>query len=91
MVYTNEVENGENGILAKIFVNGARSIEQPFDPNGRPDILWSSVEEAQAWADSYCAFLEAQHEAAEAEKQRVLADSERLVRIEQMLVQLTGQ
>jgi hypothetical protein len=90
-MYTNEIENGENGIIAKIFVNGSRSIEQPFDPNGRPDILWSSVEEAKAWADAYCAALQEQYDYSEVERQRILADSERLQRIEQMLVQLTGQ
>ena len=90
-MYTNEIENGENGIIAKIFVDGNRSIEQTFDPNGRPDILWSSVEEAKLWADSYCSALQSQHDYAEQERQRLLADSERLERIEQMLLQLTSQ
>jgi hypothetical protein len=34
---------------ARIYVNGAVVVWQPYNPNG--GMLWASKEEAQAWAD----------------------------------------
>lgn len=90
MVYTNEVVTKNGVIIAKIFVDGNRSIEQTFDPNGPTDVLWASVEQAQEWADAFTIHLQANSNLQEEEAARKIADSQRLVRIEALLEQLAN-
>ena len=51
MELTTRIENVSGNIIAYVDNNSVAWIEQPFNPATQSD--WSSVEEAETWADNW--------------------------------------
>jgi hypothetical protein len=90
MKYTNKVETIDGVIVAKIFVDGNRSIEQNFHPSNSPDVPWESEDEAQMWAELYTNFLEGEYQKQIESELKAEDDRLRLIRIEEMLTKLSN-
>lgn len=94
--FTTRVTN-ENGVIkAWVDQNGSICIEQPHAP-GQPDgSMWSSEEEAQAWATEHANLLQTMSDESDARRAReeallaqAEADSQKIAEIYEMLKSLT--
>ena len=90
-MYTYRITNDENGIMAWIDQDGQPIIMQPHHHNAVNNTPWTSEAEAEAWAVEAVERLQEEAEERVSLAAQAEADRQRLINIENMLKQLTGQ
>lgn len=90
-IYTHRVETIDGKIIAWIDRDGQQMIMQPHHPASINLEPWSSVEEAESWANEEKTRIAESEAAAIAAREQAALDSQRLAEIHSMLVQLTSK
>lgn len=90
-MYTYRVTNDENGIMVWIDQDGQTIIMQPHHHNALNNAPWESEAEAEAWAIEAIQRLQQEAEDRVSLAAKIEEDRQRLINIENMLKQLTGQ
>jgi hypothetical protein len=90
-MYTYRITNDENGIMVWIDQDGQPIIMQPHHHNALNNAPWESEAEAETWAIEALERLQQEAEQRVSLAAQAEADRQRLINIENMLKQLTGQ
>ena len=90
-MYTYRITNDENGIMVWIDLDGSPVIMQPHHHNALNNEPWATEQEAEAWAIEAVERMTADVQIQASAAVQAEEDRQRLVNIENMLKQLTGQ
>lgn len=90
-MYTYEITNDENGIIAWIKKDNETIIMQPHHHNALNNAPWESESEAEDWAKEAVVNFENADKASQDRFAQENEDRQRLINVENMLKQLLNQ